>query len=74
MKISSIENSYKPKSFKSATVCINAFSDTHGELELANNALESIRHRQQDLFCKDPKGSANILAICGDWFMDTGST
>ena len=57
-------------SFKAATVNINTLSDTHGELLLANNALEEMRSRQQDIFCKEGKGNANIFAICGDWFMD----
>ena len=45
MKVQSI-NTFKPVSFKSATVSINAFSDTHGELSLANNALEEMRVRK----------------------------
>lgn len=59
-------------SFKGAVVNINALSDTHGELLLANNALEEMRNRRQDIFCKQEKGKANVLAICGDWFMDGG--
>ena len=69
MKISSITN-YN-KSFKGAHININALSDTHGELMLANNALEEMRERK-DIFYKDEKGKANILAICGDWFIDGG--
>ena len=48
MKIQSIN--YSNQTFKSATININAFSDTHGELVLANNALEDMRNRQQDIF------------------------
>ena len=70
MKIQSIN--YSNQTFKSATININAFSDTHGELVLANNALEDMRNRQQDIFCKEEKGKTNVLAICGDWFMDGG--
>lgn len=70
MKINSIQN-YNT-CFKGATININAFSDTHGELLLANNALEELRRKQDDVFCKESKGKANILAICGDWFMDGG--
>lgn len=68
MKIS-FSNNINP-SFKSATVCINAFSDTHGELLLANSALEEMRKRKNDIFTHEEKGSANIIALCGDWFMD----
>lgn len=60
---------YNP-SFKSATVNINALSDTHGELAYANCGLEEMRSRKDDIFCKEGKGNANILAITGDWFID----
>ncbi len=56
--------------FKAANVSINALSDTHGELLLVNNALEEMRSRKQDIFCKEEKGKANVMVICGDWFMD----
>ena len=73
MKIySTTVNNYS--SFKSATININAFSDTHGELVLANSALEEMRKNQKDIFCFEDKGEKNILAICGDWFMDGGKT
>lgn len=74
MKISAVNNNIKIQSFKGATVNINAFSDTHGELILANNALEEMRSRKEDIFCKEGKGKTNVLAICGDWFMDGGKT
>lgn len=70
MKIHSVNRPLQ--SFKAATVNINAFSDTHGELLLANNALEEMKMRQQDIFCREGKGRANVMAICGDWFMDGG--
>ncbi len=69
MKIQALNNFYTP-TFKSATVNINAFSDTHGELFLANNAIEEIRRRKKDVFEPQEKGKTNITAICGDWFMD----
>jgi len=75
MKINSINtNISKFYSFGSAIVNINAFSDTHGELLLANSALEEMRSRKNDIFCREEKGSTNVLAICGDWFMDGGKT
>ena len=70
MKIQPIK--YQNQSFKAATININAFSDTHGELYLANNALEEMRNRKKDIFCRNEKGKTNVLAICGDWFMDGG--
>lgn len=65
---------YSNTSFKNANININAFSDTHGELCLANNALEEMRLRQKDIFLPRQKGNANITAICGDWFMDGSRT
>ena len=72
MKIQpSYSNFYQNNSFKGAMLNINAFSDTHGELLCANNALEEMRSRKVDIFCKsDDKASANVIAVCGDWFMD----
>ena len=74
MKIQPINNKFsKNNSFKGAILNINAFSDTHGELSLANQALEEMRSRRNDIFMKtDEKGTANVMAICGDWFMDGG--
>ncbi len=72
MKIQPINNKFsKNNSFKGAILNINAFSDTHGELYTANQALEEMRNRKNDIFLKkDEKGTANVMAICGDWFMD----
>ena len=60
--------------FKAATVNINAFSDTHGELLYANKGLEELRKRKEDVFVPQQKGKANVLAICGDWFIDGAKT
>lgn len=68
MNISPIQR--QNPSFKSATVCVNVLSDTHGELFLANSAAEEMRKRRKDIFTYEKKGSANITAVCGDWFMD----
>ena len=72
MKILSVNNNYKHNaSFRGATLNINAFSDTHGELSLANQALEEMRSRKNDIFLKtNEKGTANVISVCGDWFMD----
>ncbi|MBQ4122846.1 metallophosphoesterase [bacterium] len=70
MNIQSIQ-SVKP-SFKAAYVSINAISDTHGELLLSNSALEEMRKRKSDIFYTENKGCANIIAVCGDWFMNGG--
>lgn len=64
------KNLYFNQTFKGATININAFSDTHGEIFLANSALEEMKQRQTDIFVPQEKGYANITAICGDWFMD----
>ena len=70
MKVSSLN--YINPSFKSAHVSINVVSDTHGELLLANSALEEMKKRNRDIFCRNEKGNANVFAVCGDWFMDGG--
>ena len=72
MKITLVNNNYKHNvSFRGATLNINAFSDTHGELSLANQALEEMRSRKNDIFLKtNEKGTANVISVCGDWFMD----
>ena len=73
MRVGSFQHHYS-NSFKGAIININAFSDTHGELPLTNNALEDFRTRQQDIFCKEEKGRHNVIAVCGDWFMDGSRT
>ena len=71
MKIQAQNNFYIPN-FKAATININAFSDTHGELLYANKGLEELRKRKADVFEPQEKGKVNILTISGDWFMDGG--
>jgi hypothetical protein len=58
MKIQSLNSFYSPN-FKAATININAFSDTHGELLFANNAVEELRRRKKDVFEPQEKGKAN---------------
>ena len=70
MKISPIK--YSNTAFKAANISINAFSDTHGEILLANNALEDMRKRKKNIFFPEKKGNANIIAISGDWFINGG--
>lgn len=67
-------NTNSQNSFKAATVNLNVFSDTHGELALANAALEQLKTEQADIFCPEEKGKKNVLAICGDWYMDGAKT
>ena len=59
-------------SFRGANVSINAFSDTHGELLLADKAFEEMKDRKDDIFLKEEKGNANVFAVSGDWCMDGG--
>lgn len=71
MKINPLSSNYNTHpAFKAAFVSINALSDTHGNLLYANNALEELRENKEDVFYKEGCGRANILAVCGDWFMD----
>lgn len=72
MRVLSVQNNNP--SFKAATVCINALSDTHGELLLANSAVEEMRRRKNDIFTHEGRGNSNIIAVCGDWFMDGAKT
>lgn len=69
MKIQNV-STYRPQAFKGATININAFSDTHGELSLANNALEEMRLKKNRVFAPQKQGCKNITAISGDWFID----
>ena len=69
MRIQSV-NTYRPQTFKGATISINAFSDSHGELSLANNALEEMRARKNGIFTPQKLGCKNITAVSGDWFID----
>lgn len=69
MKLQPINIHFR-QTFKGATININAFSDTHGEIFLANSALEEMKQRKTDIFVPQEKGNANITAVCGDWFMD----
>lgn len=73
MKIQVPKTYYNP-TFKAATVNINAFSDTHGELYYTNKGLEELRKRKKDVFEPQKRGRRNILAICGDWYMDGART
>ncbi len=70
MLISRIKQNIHSPMFGAAKISINAFSDTHGNLADANKALEELRDRQEDIFCKNKKGNYNVLAVVGDWFMD----
>lgn len=69
MKINFTEKTHIP-AFKAARISINALSDTHGELERANSALEPLRMHKDTFFYSGEKGNYNVLAVCGDWFMD----
>ena len=49
-------NAQKIPYFKSAMVNINTISDTHGNIELANSAIEEIRQTKEDIFIKEQPG------------------
>lgn len=55
--------------FKGATLNINAFSDTHGQLENTGPFFEEIKENEKDLFLKDKKGTKDVIALAGDWYM-----
>lgn len=70
MKITPSRNININQSFKAATISINSFSDTHGNIQLADKAYQELKDKRDDVFCKEEKGKKNVFAICGDWFMD----
>lgn len=55
--------------FKGATLNINAFSDTHGQLDNISDFFNTIEQNKRDLFLKNKKGVKNVTAIVGDWYM-----
>lgn len=55
--------------FKGAILNINAFSDTHGCLKNIGSFYDAIEDNKEDLFVKEEKGTKNITAIAGDWYM-----
>ncbi|MCD8024843.1 MAG: metallophosphoesterase [Candidatus Gastranaerophilales bacterium] len=57
--------------FKGAAININALSDTHGCLNLADKGVQSLLN-SKDTFEREEKGKANYLIIGGDWFMSGG--
>ncbi|MBQ9246337.1 metallophosphoesterase [bacterium] len=64
MKISNINSQYN---FKGATININALADTHGHIEYADAAYQTLM--KEDAFEKERRGTANYLITGGDWFM-----
>ena len=64
MQISSIQNL---TAFKGATLNINALSDTHGHIELTDNAYQAMDTLKEDVFEKEKDGRKNYLIIGGDW-------
>lgn len=58
-----------PINFKGAMININALSDTHGHLELADSAYQAMCASENDVFIKDGAGKQSYLIIGGDWGM-----
>lgn len=71
MKIFPLQNNVN---FRGATININAFSDTHGNLELADRGLQTLMKNKEDVFEKEEKGKENFLIVGGDWFISGGKT
>ena len=71
MKINSFQNNLF---FKGATININALSDVHGNLELADSGYQVLMQNEKDIFVKEEKGKKNFLIIGGDWFISGGKT
>lgn len=72
MKIGYCINPRSNVNFKGALININALADTHGHLEELNDAFETIKENQRDIFCTEDKGRCNVFTVCGDWFIDGG--
>lgn len=64
MQLSNFQNFLN---FKGATINVNALSDTHGHLELADSAYQTLM--ENDAFEYEQKGKANYLIAGGDWFI-----
>jgi len=57
--------------FKSAQVNILAMSDQHGHIEKTGTLDASVQQNFDELFPnRNAKGTANVLAVVGDWGMD----
>lgn len=67
MKIDAIK--YGNTNFCGATLNINAFSDTHGQLSEFGNFWSEIEKNKDDIFLKEGPGKKDVIAIAGDWFM-----
>lgn len=62
MKIFPLQNNVN---FRGATININAFSDTHGNLELADRGLQTLMKNKEDVFEKEEKGKENFFNCWG---------
>ncbi len=62
-----INNTSDGTNFKSALININAISDTHGRIELADNCYQTMI--KYDTFEKEKRGVENYFLIGGDWFI-----
>lgn len=69
MRISPIKSNLY---FKGATININALSDTHGKLPLADRAYQTLVNKKNDCFEKEEKDKINYLILGGDWFISGG--
>lgn len=55
--------------FKGGILNINAFSDSHGQLSNIGDFYNTIEQNKNDLFLTNAKGTKNVVAIAGDWYM-----
>ena len=55
--------------FKGATLNINSFSDSHGNLQKLDGFYQSFEENRDEIFLGDKKGNQNALLIVGDWFI-----
>lgn len=66
MKIQPIKNAQE---FRAGIVNINAFSDSHGQLDQGGAMYYDMQTNSNSVFLKEGAGKKNVLAISGDWFM-----
>ncbi len=55
--------------FKGATLNINSFSDSHGNLEKLDAFYQAFEENKDEIFLDDKKGNQNALVVVGDFFI-----
>lgn len=73
MEINPVSKFYTPN-FAGAHLSLNAFSDSHGNLEHLDNFYRSIEENRDELFLENKRGNQNAFVVAGDWFISGDTT